>query len=623
MKGILLIVALLCLVGTASATVPVQSNIENRTAMASTVWINWTTDIITNNTIEYSTSSDLSGSSYSYYDNSTDTPQIKLWRLEPTTTYYYSVWSYNASDNVNSSIYNFTTPAAQPSITVTTGNSSQSGIDYPLQEAVDNVATNGTITIGSGTFELTSKTTTDSFITASSNLKGPSNILIYYKSNITMAGAGDTTHFNFTTALANGIMINAADNITIRDLNTTSISNDATADLIMTIHVHNSSDATLLNITATNGPRVVLGATHAAQRIIIKNCTTYYGNEGILIGRIGGADYSFDNIYIEENTITMGGGGAYGIKLDGLGYVSSGMGRYVRNNTVYNGVEGIRIYSGSVNTTASDNKIYDSRDVGISLILDIKYAIVSNNYIQGVHGSAYSHGGISLYGDNTDLNNTIENNIIVNCVQSGIVIYQYGALSFPKNTNINNNVVYNSSHDGIYVSQYPNNTNIKNNIIINSGRYGINSYTSDINISFNDIYNSVSSDLNGSTPGIENISVDPLFYNISAFNFHLNSTNGTWNDVFWENMGDDSPCIDTGDPAFDYILEPYMNGSRINMGAYGNTIYASKSGGGWTAGENIFVGYMVRISDAGNITQLGSPSQESINLTELMGVVLI
>jgi len=38
-----------------------------------------------------------------------------------------------------------------------------------------------------------------------------------------------------------------------------------------------------------------------------------------------------------------------------------------------------------------------------------------------------------------------------------------------------------------------------------------------------------------------------------------------------------SPCIDTGDPASDYTLEPEPNGNRINMGTYGNTPRASKS----------------------------------------------
>jgi hypothetical protein len=45
----------------------------------------------------------------------------------------------------------------------------------------------------------------------------------------------------------------------------------------------------------------------------------------------------------------------------------------------------------------------------------------------------------------------------------------------------------------------------------------------------------------------------------------------------WSFHGADSPCIDAGHPGSDYSLEPAPNGSRINMGAYGNTIYASRS----------------------------------------------
>ncbi len=38
-----------------------------------------------------------------------------------------------------------------------------------------------------------------------------------------------------------------------------------------------------------------------------------------------------------------------------------------------------------------------------------------------------------------------------------------------------------------------------------------------------------------------------------------------------------SACIDAGDPASPVGLEPFPNGGRINMGAYGGTAEASKS----------------------------------------------
>jgi len=40
-----------------------------------------------------------------------------------------------------------------------------------------------------------------------------------------------------------------------------------------------------------------------------------------------------------------------------------------------------------------------------------------------------------------------------------------------------------------------------------------------------------------------------------------------------------SPGIAAGDPASDFTNEPQPNGARINMGAYGNTQYASKVAG--------------------------------------------
>ncbi|MCP4614258.1 MAG: DUF1080 domain-containing protein, partial [Planctomycetes bacterium] len=64
----------------------------------------------------------------------------------------------------------------------------------------------------------------------------------------------------------------------------------------------------------------------------------------------------------------------------------------------------------------------------------------------------------------------------------------------------------------------------------------------------------------GATQG--NIDVDPQFVDTSSNNYHLLQS---------------SLCIDSGDPNSDYSLEPQPNGSRINMGAYGNTPEATTS----------------------------------------------
>jgi nitrous oxidase accessory protein NosD len=74
---------------------------------------------------------------------------------------------------------------------------------------------------------------------------------------------------------------------------------------------------------------------------------------------------------------------------------------------------------------------------------------------------------------------------------------------------------------------------------------------------------------------------DPLFVD-SARDFHLRSSvpNGTYVKALagWTNFpGENSPCIDAGDPARPWSAEPLPNGGRLNLGAYGNTPEASRS----------------------------------------------
>lgn len=88
----------------------------------------------------------------------------------------------------------------------------------------------------------------------------------------------------------------------------------------------------------------------------------------------------------------------------------------------------------------------------------------------------------------------------------------------------------------------------------------------------------------GSLIGIAgNTSVDPLFADPDTGNgdYHLKSRAGRWNPNvagYWVADEIHSPCIDAGDPAFEFGNEPALNGGRINMGAYGNTSQASKTG---------------------------------------------
>jgi hypothetical protein len=88
----------------------------------------------------------------------------------------------------------------------------------------------------------------------------------------------------------------------------------------------------------------------------------------------------------------------------------------------------------------------------------------------------------------------------------------------------------------------------------------------------------------GLAPDATNISVDPLFADPANGDYHLKSEHGRWAPSAnagagaWVNDAVSSGCIDTGDPAADYSDEPMPNFGRANIGAYGNTYQASRSG---------------------------------------------
>jgi len=75
------------------------------------------------------------------------------------------------------------------------------------------------------------------------------------------------------------------------------------------------------------------------------------------------------------------------------------------------------------------------------------------------------------------------------------------------------------------------------------------------------------------------VSFDPLFQNELQGDFHLNSMTGRWSPIFndWDVDGVHSPLIDLGNPWIGTGDEPWPNGYRRNLGAYGGSAQASKS----------------------------------------------
>ena len=190
--------------------------------------------------------------------------------------------------------------------------------------------------------------------------------------------------------------------------------------------------------------------------------------------------------------------------------------------------------------------------------------LIENNIIQsdgGLENTYPAPGIVFLGGDPTNnisgFKTTVKNNIIVDNITYGIDNQDPTIHSFVSEYNcINGNLLGNynnlTSTTDIYLNPEFSSSNL------------FNIYTNIFNIHWP---NAVSS---GNFEG-------DLGANEAKLGYHLKSEFGRWDGTQWVYDNSTSPCIDAGDPAYDFSHEPSPNGSRINLGAFGNTVYASKS----------------------------------------------
>ena len=170
-----------------------------------------------------------------------------------------------------------------------------------------------------------------------------------------------------------------------------------------------------------------------------------------------------------------------------------------------------------------------------------------------------------------------------------------------EDTVIENNVfdgIYHTAIANMYINSYSPTyvpegdgftTIVRNNIIVNtrprtmspSGTgYGIMNYlpaTHSFVLENNCLYNNSAGNYKNCASTTD-IYVNPLFADLENHDYHLQSVSGRWNGETWVKDTVSSPCIDAGCSFSDYSNEPEDNGNRINIGRYGNTIYASLSG---------------------------------------------
>ena len=142
--------------------------------------------------------------------------------------------------------------------------------------------------------------------------------------------------------------------------------------------------------------------------------------------------------------------------------------------------------------------------------------------------------------------------------------------------------------------QYPSNVQLSNCILWNGGDEIWNSDNSTISI----IY----SDVQGGWPGLGNIDDDPCFTDENNGDYHLKSEAGRWDPNSEIRQVDNvtSTCIDAGNPGCPLGDEPEDgNNVRINMGAYGGTVEASKTPANWRSIADLTNDWVVDFDDLG------------------------
>ena len=189
---------------------------------------------------------------------------------------------------------------------------------------------------------------------------------------------------------------------------------------------------------------------------------------------------------------------------------------------------------------------------------------------------------IAIYARGTPIENeTFIGNTIASSVWHGVRLYVTDdPQARIRNVKFLNCVINGSRASGIYFDGRTKDISgvlVKNCIISNNAGYGI---YGKADSRYNNLWNNGKGNYAGGVKkGAGDISADPLFADPKNGDFHLKSEGGRWDPRLKRWVADKatSPCIDAADPNDDFSKEPEPNGSRINIGAYGNTKEASRT----------------------------------------------
>ena len=212
---------------------------------------------------------------------------------------------------------------------------------------------------------------------------------------------------------------------------------------------------------------------------------------------------------------------------------------------------------GGVGGVVSGSRIQQNQGSGICLESELDglgrgdvWIGLDANVISGNAGH-----GVHLYGDDPVHHPRVENNLIYGNAGAGI---QTDAKHEETELFVVNNTVVDNGGDGMVFNRSALQVRLTNNIVFDNDGCGlVCNGAEDPQAAHNDLWLNDGGDYNGCTPGISDISADPLLLDPAAGNFRLS-------------FG--SPCIDagtsTGAPATDFegIVRP--QGDGVDIGAH-------------------------------------------------------
>ncbi|MHC4425643.1 MAG: NosD domain-containing protein [Planctomycetota bacterium] len=370
------------------------------------------------------------------------------------------------------------------------------------------------------------------------------------------------------------------------------------------------NDSVLAGFTITGRGILCYGTSPTISKNIIRDCSNYgiHGEDNaapVISGNTISSNI-WQGIYYCNGPITNN---IVSENKGGIAYCHGPITNNIISNNSFNLGGALSFCQGQITgNLIADNYAFSKGGACYSCTGDIVNNIITGNR------SSIAGGGLCLcYG-------IIENNIITGNI-SGSGGGVFGCSRVYNNTIVGN--IANESGGGL--GQCPG--YISNNIIAFNRAISVGGIYGDSISSYNTLHANEGGNFGGGTTmGVGDIIADPCFASDPNWDhnetpddksddfwvdgdYHVKSEAGRWSpmDRSWVKDTITSPCVDTGDPNFNWTEELWPHGKHINRGAYGGTTQASMS----------------PLSDEGNVADLNPEVDDADDWVDYSDMILL